>query len=192
MTVPLTNELWLRAELSQSPAHRHKDRQGGGDRWRPGKSLSPSFPGKPSYDSIGVCVILRLLHPFPRPEAVQCPTHINRAHIGGGHRELEPPGRKAGSGSERAGQLPLRALLTKSESMLSLLGQTAHSPQQRCAPPELRLGHGELKVQVHHLYIVVRRANEKELHGAIRPSPSGANHVFMEFTETCTLQATTV
>lgn len=52
--VPLTNELWLRAELSQSPAHRHTDRQGSGDRWRPGRSLSLGFQEKPSCGSTEV------------------------------------------------------------------------------------------------------------------------------------------
>jgi hypothetical protein len=105
---------------------------------------------------------------------------------------LEEKQGQAQGGSSQGGPASSEALLTKSESTLRLLGQKAHSPQQRCAPPKLRLGHRELKVQVHHLYIVVRRANEKERHGPVHPSPSGANHVFMEFTETCILQATRV
>lgn len=44
--------------------------------------------------------------------------------------------------------------ISKSESVLRLLGQKTLSPQHGCAPPKLRLGHGELKVQVHHLSII--------------------------------------
>lgn len=36
---------------------------------------------------------------IPRPTAAQRHTHINEAHIGGGHRELESPERKAETGS---------------------------------------------------------------------------------------------
>lgn len=93
---------------------------------------------------------------------------------------------KEKQGRAQVGPASLEVLIA--ESMLRLLGQKAHSPQHRCAPPKLCLGHGELKVQVHHLY-VVGRANEKEARpwscpplpyqggGGVCPSPTEANHV---------------